>query len=446
MNELCNFNLCKSVKYRCKILGMTVPLGNIINDTIMFGRENAQGDAVNQYSQENQNQNFQNQNFNENLQNYGPPNECSYPDSNADNGSQNVEEKEENNENISYDQNDENQEQDHDVAPPKIEQVTRSPRLAKYHVDDDQISDYSDQTSQTTQTTQTNQPEQDPRMEQVEDIINYGHMPPDDERDSVYEYVTEQMKESCKSRNYKRAAYFQIALDKLNEKPPAKVIIDSNREKIEHAHKQIQLINEKYDQLIQHKNAEIHSLTSQLQANIDKEEQEYEEKCSSPEYIQQYAKPSKELLSLRKIENKYAQAGLWAEADATKTRADSMERKETQAAREKAVENMRIGYETMKARHQKQLDGMEDYRKREINALEMKRQKELNHWNMYMKRSDVINPTVRKSDTILYTPRQVRYPVHAGTCTLNVGTINFKQYVRIRPNTSRRSPRTPRRL
>ena len=424
---------------------MTVPLGDVIKDQILIGNESQENLVGNENSEENQENH---ENIEENSQNQQNETSGSGENQSSSNNENSHQEENEQSQNLesNENQNSENGEksgqEEYAVSPPLAKPILQSPRLAKYRMEEedynDSASNYSEKQSQTTQT--------DQMMTHVESIINSGKMPPPEQRDEVYEYVTEQIKESCRNRNYKRAAYFQIALDKLNERPPPRVIVDSNQAKIDNAHKQIRMINEKYDQMIQHKNAEIHSLTTQLQNNIDKEEQEYEEKWSSQEYMQQYNKPSKELLGLRKVENKYAQAGLWAEADATKSKADSLERLETEQARSRAVEDMRTGYEIMKTKHQKQLDGMEDYRRREIDLLELKRQKELKPWNLYLRRSDVINPTIRKSDTILYTPRQARYQVYGGTCTLNLGTLNFKQYVRIRPSTTRRSVRTQRRL
>ena len=81
---------------------------------------------------------------------------------------------------------------------------------------------------------------------------------------------------------------------------------------------------------------------------------------------------------------------------------------------EEAEEDMRIGYETMK--------------KKELKLLKLKRN-----------RDDVVNPTIKKTDAVLFTPRQVMASLNTRTCTLNVETLKLRQFIRVKQSNTQRA-------
>ena len=86
-------------------------------------------------------------------------------------------------------------------------------------------------------------------------------------------------------------------------------------------------------------------------------------------------------------------------------------------------------FEAMAERHQKLIDGLEDFKVKELQLIELKKSRELQRWEMLFKRKDVQRPALKKSEKLLIRPKQVRYQVNTGSCSLNLGTLQMNSLI-----------------
>lgn len=279
----------------------------------------------------------------------------------------------------------------------------------------------------------------------ISELADHKRLPPEDYVDAVEEYITQCLPKAIETRNYKEASRYQKAHQNLEilMKSQAEEITYQSKEKLQFAQRKIKDINDKYDMQIRRKYAEFNVLKNNLNEKFAQEDQEFEEKWNSPQQLTPFTKPSRQLLDLRLVEQKYAEAGMFDEADGIKSRADKLEAEETREARRQLMVEMQRAYELLKANQKKQMDGLNSYKEREINNLELKRQRDLRGVERYASRPDIANPPPKIRDAKLFKPRQKRYDIEQKSYTLNLGKFNLKQV--IHPETAR-TPRTTKKI
>ena len=165
---------------------------------------------------------------------------------------------------------------------------------------------------------------------------------------------------------------------------------------------------------------------------------EFEAHWADEQTTQQYNKPSPRLLSMRRQEETLALSKYFSQANVIRAEADQLEAEETQMAKQRAVASMRLQYEKMIIRQEKELKGIEALYQRDLINMENQKQKELLPLEMitnrYIEQSRNIGQAEVRTGPIISRP--LRNSGNAFTLrapqTLKVGGLNMKQYIRLK--------------
>ena len=169
-------------------------------------------------------------------------------------------------------------------------------------------------------------------------------------------------------------------------------------------------ITEVYEQKKEAHNADTQKRMEILESEHQREIQNFEAEWSSPEAMQQYTKPSAQLLHLRRTQRQLALAHDFTQAKHVKSIAEELEAKETKEARERAAEAMKASYMQLMAKQQKEKDCLILNSERKAQLLETEYQKEMSSSEKTQKTlQNKITPTPKKPQV---TVPQVEYRSH----------------------------------
>jgi hypothetical protein len=114
---------------------------------------------------------------------------------------------------------------------------------------------------------------------------------------------------------------------------------------------------------------------AELEAQHESEVAEFEQRWADPEYVSQFYRPSPRLLLMRATERKLAIFQDFREALLIKNNADRLEQHEVKEARRRAVATMKLQYDNLEAKQQRELDCMMDHANRMLEVCEKDRER-----------------------------------------------------------------------
>jgi hypothetical protein len=125
---------------------------------------------------------------------------------------------------------------------------------------------------------------------------------------------------------------------------------------------------------------------AELEKAHQSEIEEFEKQWGDPDYLLAFKKPSPKLLSLRTTENKLAIQKDFERAKRVKVEADRLEKAEGKEAEGRAIAAMKIEYGNMEARHDREMECLQDYGNRLRIAIEQHRNEKMEPLQMLITR------------------------------------------------------------
>lgn len=101
---------------------------------------------------------------------------------------------------------------------------------------------------------------------------------------------------------------------------------------------------------------------------------EFQNEWSNPEYIIPFQKPSAALIQLKDRQKSFAKAKLFDQAEDARKRAAALEKREVAAGRMKAIAAMKLQFENMQERHDKEMECLMIKERKEIEKVQHDRE------------------------------------------------------------------------
>jgi hypothetical protein len=213
-------------------------------------------------------------------------------------------------------------------------------------------------------------------------------------------------------------------------------------EKLAVAKERSRFISENWSEKIERWRAEQGGRLAELEQTHRRQMDEFERRWADPAYLLQFNKPSGQVLSLRHTEANLAMLKQFEHAQRVKAQADRLERQEAVAARNRAVATMRLEYDFLFAKQQKEIECLHEYTNRIVEVMEQDRDKELQGYRRISDRlTTLLNsrpPRERRNEFAPAptppSPRPIHGIVPAQSMrprTLKLAGIQVRQHIKI---------------
>ena len=239
-------------------------------------------------------------------------------------------------------------------------------------------------------------------------FINKKELPPLELKQKVFQLLDRLRIDAATNRYYKEAGkYQQITKDLqqrfLVEQEMEQIRSTSRRKDSTRFNMESKLGStcRQYDREIEaykHKRyEELNKLKKQHQLQIH----EFTEKWKDSKHMQEFSKPSPQLLQLRQIERKQVILGDYEAADITSQRANALEKEETKKANERAISKMKMDYNNLLKKQEAEIDNFNTRTQLQIQALETQKENQAETLNTCIRLSQPFpRPQQRKSRKI----------------------------------------------
>lgn len=215
-------------------------------------------------------------------------------------------------------------------------------------------------------------------------MLKKKRMPEMEMRPSLVDYAKNQSVYQLMQENYDQAAKIDEAIDLLmqslhrdEDAQDCEKQTESLKEKYQFAQQQNKSIQEEFSQRIeQFKEAENERL-QKLEEQHEQERAEFEEQWARPETTASFTKPSAGLLQVRKMQKSMAIAHKFEEAKRLKAAGDQMQREESVVASQKAVATMKVAYQQLIDKQEREVECFMANGYRKLQTLESERDRKL---------------------------------------------------------------------
>ena len=215
-------------------------------------------------------------------------------------------------------------------------------------------------------------------------MLKKKRMPEMEMRPYLVDYAKDQSVYQLMRENYDQAAKIDEAVDLLmqslhrdEDAQDCEKQTESLKEKYQTAQVQNKHIQDEFAQRIgQLREAENERL-ARLERQHERERSEFEEQWARPETTATYSKPSAQLLQVRKMQKSMAIAHKFEEAKKLKATGDQMQREESVVASQKAVGAMKVAYQQLIDKQEREMDCFMANGYRKLQTLETERDKKL---------------------------------------------------------------------
>ena len=253
-------------------------------------------------------------------------------------------------------------------------------------------------------------------------------MPPDDMREDMVIYTRKLASAAMMNEEYEKAEKYRGALlvfmdatNKNTSKAEAQRQTAELKSKLsvaEHRHKDLEYAwEDRFRNFEEQRKRSKESLVEKHQAEL----REFSAKWEKPETMIPFQKPSATLLQMRKMQKSYALTHDYSRARQLKGAVHSMMKDEWVGARRRAAESMRMEYEALIERQEKDLATWEDHWKRKKQTMEAEKAAEFE-----------ANGNLRKQLTVrIAAPKmpkraQVLFPIQSKTLASTTGLYSAR--------------------
>lgn len=230
-------------------------------------------------------------------------------------------------------------------------------------------------------------------------------------KDYVILYVKQLSDEAIEIEDYDLAQKleddikaFNAAFSKTYEEAPSttpSLVLESRLEEV----KQQKMIFEyEYEQKLNRVKERENRKLEQLEERQEEERCQFESRCQNPEFLQRFSKPSASLLQMWRIQKRLALAHDFEGAKEMKTRADELQKKETEEAQRRAILSVQQNYEKLIEKQKRELECAKANGERKIKSLE----------NQYIKEKEAREKLEKQVEVRMN--EQKRAPQRKGSC------------------------------
>ena len=215
-------------------------------------------------------------------------------------------------------------------------------------------------------------------------MLKKKRMPEMEMRPYLVDYAKNQSVHELMRENYDQAAKIDEAVDLLmqslhrdEDAQDCEKQTESLKEKYQTAQVQNKHIQDEFAQRIEQLREAENERLDRLERQHEKERSEFEEQWARPETTTTFSKPSAQLLQVRKMQKSMAIAHKFEEAKKLKATGDQMQREESVVASQKAVGAMRVAYQQLIDKQEREMDCFMANGYRKLQTLETERDKKL---------------------------------------------------------------------
>ena len=218
----------------------------------------------------------------------------------------------------------------------------------------------------------------------LQKLIQKKILPLNEMRIELLRFAKEQSLKAISDEEYDKALQIDTAIKFLysiiqedvnsNESQLSFKLIQDRIESVESKTQNILLI---YKDKINLNQEEFNKKRQNLLKQHEYEIQLFEEEWSKPEAVQPFSKPSTQLLQMKQVQKQYALNHDFESAKQIKLIAEELQKNETELAMQRASEAMKISYQQLLDKHQKELKCLEENNNRKINMIELEKEKEI---------------------------------------------------------------------
>lgn len=215
-------------------------------------------------------------------------------------------------------------------------------------------------------------------------LVKYQTIPPSHYFDSMVKYINRKRIEELENSDYREVEKLDSLLELLNQKNQDQANQQSIDEK-EQAFKtrsdslenRIQDINNRYDSKIKALQDQFETRFEELSANQEMEVMKFKEKWQNPDFIKQFDRPSKQLLTMRYQETRMALSKRYEDAKKAKSQADRLQRSEEANAQRVMEETMKAEFLRLRTHQQQEVNKLSLRNDSQLEAIEVQRKREL---------------------------------------------------------------------
>lgn len=201
-------------------------------------------------------------------------------------------------------------------------------------------------------------------------------------------YSTHQVTTNLINEEYDKAKRYDQIILELKDRQSKRIEINESqietsttRRKINKSENQKKEVIEKWKNQIQNCQNQMNQHKERLLQNQQKEIQQFEKKCSDPNYLIKYQKPSVELIQARQIQLKSAITRDFETAKFFKSLCDKLEKEESMTAQHNLTLSIQIEYFNLLQKHRLQLECIEMNYQKKINVIKQERDQELQRFD-----------------------------------------------------------------
>ena len=235
----------------------------------------------------------------------------------------------------------------------------------------------------------------------------------------LQEYTKMKNEEAIDAEDYDYASQLDVIINLLQKAIAADQASYDNSQKTQQIKSRLETVEQRqqrlktdYEQKMDYHKRDTQRRLEQLEQEHQQELESFEQQWSSPEAMQQYTKPSKQLLTIRRRQRQLALAHDFEQAKYLKSIAEEMEQKETEEARKKAAEAMKASYLVLLNKQEKERECIIANSERKAKKMESEYQKSLSSNEITQKTlQNMMTATPKKPQV---TVPQVDYRSHVG--------------------------------
>ena len=235
----------------------------------------------------------------------------------------------------------------------------------------------------------------------------------------LQEYTKMKNEEAIDKEDYDYASQLDVIINLLAKAIAIDQATFDNSQKTQQIKNRLETVEQRqqrlkteFDQKMEYHKKDTQRRLETLEQEQQQELENFEQQWSSAEAMQQYSKPSKELLNIKRRQRQLALAHDFEQAKYLKSLAEELQQKETEAARKRAAEAMKASYLVLLNKQEKERECIIANSERKAKRMETEYQKELNSNEITQKTlQNMMTATPKKPQV---TVPQVDYRSHVG--------------------------------
>lgn len=229
----------------------------------------------------------------------------------------------------------------------------------------------------------------------LDSLLEKNKLPPEEYTNQLIQLINHKRMDCLESSDYRGAESLDSALDnllKMNTSESHKKSIQDNEQKfsdrLDSIKSQISDVNNRYDSKMQTIQNNFEEKYQQLIDIQEVQIKKFKEKWQNPDFLKQFDRPSKNLISMRFYEKQMALSGRFKDAKGAKAQADRIQQNEEKEVQKHIEEIMKSEFLKLRSQQQQEVNKMSSRNDALLEEIEMQRKRELEPLNVALKQLD----------------------------------------------------------